>query len=63
MTDTTMLIIEAQVTAKFYRDALQRIVDRSNNGELGTSKVNDMRKIAERALEGRLWQPIGMDHD
>tara|TARA_R100000750_G_scaffold62936_1_gene59512 strand:+ start:23705 stop:23911 length:207 start_codon:yes stop_codon:yes gene_type:complete len=30
--------------------ALREIIDRSNNGELGTSKVIDMRKIAERAI-------------
>lgn len=31
-------------------DALIAIIDRSQNGELGTSKVIDMRKIAEKAL-------------
>jgi len=30
--------------------ALEAIIDRSKNGELGTSKVIDMRKIAEKAL-------------
>ncbi len=30
--------------------ALEAIVDRSHNGELGTSKVMDMRRIAEEAL-------------
>lgn len=29
---------------------LRAIIDRSHNGELGTSKVIDMRNIAERAL-------------
>lgn len=29
---------------------LQAIVDRSNNGDLGTSKVNDMRKLALDAI-------------
>ncbi|KAA3518869.1 hypothetical protein GOZ96_04995 [Agrobacterium vitis] len=33
-----------------YRTALSAIIDRSNNGDLGTSKVNDMRKIAQEAL-------------
>ena len=31
--------------------ALQEIIDRSYNGEPGTSKVIDMRKIAEAALK------------
>ena len=31
--------------------ALERIIDRSYNGELGTSKVIDMRKIAVAALK------------
>ncbi|GKX34874.1 MAG: hypothetical protein MnENMB40S_24920 [Rhizobiaceae bacterium MnEN-MB40S] len=31
--------------------ALKAIVDRSHNGELGTSKVIDMRKIAQAALK------------
>jgi len=30
--------------------SLQEIVDRSNNGELGSSKVVDMRNIALRAI-------------
>lgn len=29
---------------------LEEIIDRSNNGDLGTSKVNDMRNIALRAI-------------
>lgn len=33
--------------------ALQAIIDRSNNGERGTSKVADMRDIAVRAIEVR----------
>lgn len=32
------------------RDALRAIIDRSHNGDLGTSKVIDMRKIATEAL-------------
>ena len=32
--------------------AILQIVARSHNGELGTSKVIDMRRIAEEALEG-----------
>lgn len=32
-------------------NALRAIIDRSNNGELGSSKVIDMRKIAEKALK------------
>jgi len=31
--------------------ALEMIVDRSRNGELGTSKVIDMRVMAEKALK------------
>ncbi|MBW8635875.1 hypothetical protein K1W69_01665 [Hoeflea sp. WL0058] len=31
--------------------ALEEIIDRSYNGELGTSKVIDMRKIAQAALQ------------
>lgn len=31
--------------------ALEQIIDRSYNGEPGTSKVIDMRKIAETALK------------
>lgn len=31
--------------------ALEEIIDRSYNGELGTSKVIDMRKIAQAALK------------
>lgn len=33
------------------KEALEKIIDRSYNGELGTSKVIDMRKIAEAALK------------
>lgn len=33
--------------------ALLRIIARSHNGELGSSKVLDMRRIAEDALEGK----------
>lgn len=33
--------------------ALRRIIARSHNGELGSSKVLDMRRIAEDALEGK----------
>ena len=36
-----------------YRAALQAIVDRSHNDPLGTSKVIDMRRIAETALTYR----------
>jgi hypothetical protein len=32
------------------RDGLQAIVDRADNGELGTSKVMDMRRIAADLL-------------
>lgn len=38
--------------------ALRRIVERSHNDPLGTSKVIDMRKIAEEALTA----PQGGDH-
>lgn len=31
-------------------DALQRIIDRANTDELGTSKVRNMEKIARAAL-------------
>lgn len=31
--------------------ALKKIIDRSHNDPLGTSKVIDMRKIAEKALK------------
>lgn len=34
-----------------YEAALRGIIERSHNGELGTSKVNDMREIARKALE------------
>ncbi len=34
--------------------ALVQIIDRSNNIEVGSSKVVDMRKIAERALANPL---------
>lgn len=37
--------------AEIYKYALERIIERSNNGELGTSKVIDMRNIAENALK------------
>lgn len=33
------------------REALEQIIERSGNGELGTSKVIDMRRIAEQALK------------
>lgn len=33
--------------------ALHRIIARSHNGELGSSKVIDMPRIAEDALEGK----------
>lgn len=32
-------------------NALKAIIERSHNGRLGTSKVIDMRKIAERAIK------------
>lgn len=38
--------------------ALLAIIDRSHNGELGTSKVIDMRKIAEGAINDELDQRI-----
>lgn len=34
--------------------ALEDIIHRSNNGELGTSKVLDMRRIAEDALKNKV---------
>lgn len=34
-----------------YRDVLKQIIDRSENGELGTSKVLDMKKLAQEALQ------------
>lgn len=33
-----------------YEQALKQIIVRSNTDPLGTSKVQDMRKIAEKAL-------------
>lgn len=33
------------------KKALEDIIARSNNGDLGTSKVNDMRKLAQEALK------------
>ena len=41
--------VEFEHDEDMYR-ALESIIDRSKNGELGTSKVIDMRKIAEKAL-------------
>lgn len=40
-----------------HEKALRAIIDRSLNGELGTSKVIDMRQIAERALAGENPKP------
>lgn len=37
-------------------EALISIVDRSHNGELGSSKVIDMRKIAEGAIAKALGE-------
>ncbi len=37
-------------------EALISIVDRSHNGELGSSKVIDMRKIAEEAIAKALGE-------
>lgn len=46
------LIAKAQTTAyKDASDALNAVIERSKNGELGTSKVIDMRKICEEALK------------
>lgn len=42
---------EAQVAA--LREALAAVVARSENGELGTSKVQDMARIARTALAGK----------
>ncbi|EFO31361.1 hypothetical protein TRICHSKD4_3378 [Roseibium sp. TrichSKD4] len=33
------------------RAALYKVVERSHDGELGTSKVIDMRRVAEQALK------------
>ncbi|PZU22450.1 MAG: hypothetical protein DI589_11180 [Shinella sp.] len=43
---------EAMAEIERLRHALSQIVDRSHNGELGTAKVIDMRRIAERGLAG-----------
>lgn len=48
--DEKFMGLNAKVSG--YRDALQAIIDRSHNGEPGTSKVIDMRRIAEEALKG-----------
>lgn len=50
MKDVVMIPIFADDMETMFK-ALHDIVDRSHNGELGTSKVIDMRKIAEAAIK------------
>lgn len=45
------LATEAAEEIERLRRALVHIINRSNNGEPGTSKVIDMRRIAEEALK------------
>lgn len=40
----------ARQASGYFILALEDIIMRSNNGDLGTSKVNDMRNIALRAI-------------
>ncbi|UOK71672.1 hypothetical protein [Ancylobacter polymorphus] len=51
---TTRLLGEqlraAEVRAERYEEALRKIVERADNGALGTSKVQDMRRIAADVL-------------
>lgn len=42
--------IAAEAENAALRDALEQIIDRSNNGERGTSKVDDMRILALAAI-------------
>lgn len=46
--DAKLAAAEAENTA--LREALEQIIDRSNNGERGTSKVDDMRILALAAV-------------
>jgi len=42
---------EQMAKADRYASALRAIIERADNGELGTSKVKDMRKLAQEALK------------
>ena len=46
-----VIIRKQQDQIIIYEKALQDIITRSNTDPLGTSKVRDMRKLAEKALE------------
>ena len=46
-------IVEAMAEIAKHRDALRAIIDRADNGTLGSSKVQDMRKLAEEALNDK----------
>lgn len=47
--ETTALITSQAAEIERLREALEAIIARSHNDPLGTSKVNDMRRIAEDA--------------
>lgn len=42
----------AHARADRYATALRAIIERADNGTLGSSKVQDMRKLAQEALDG-----------
>lgn len=53
--DTTTRLLGEQLRAaegraERYEEALRKIVERADNGALGTSKVQDMRRIATDVL-------------
>lgn len=51
--DSALLLTPEAVAVRAFR----AIIDRSRNGELGTSKVIDMRTIAENALTEMGYSP------
>lgn len=42
----------------FLREMMQEIINRADNPEPGTSKVQDMKKIAQRALDRKFFEDV-----
>lgn len=49
--DAEFEALVSETVVQRLEEALEAIIERSHNGELGSSKVIDMRKIAEKALK------------
>lgn len=51
-------VVELAKENQQMKQALQMIIDRSFNDPLGTSKVIDMRTIAQKALNGEVMNSL-----